>query len=959
MAKLVNDDLLGEEYVFKRVIYVNSAHHGYSEILLDEHLAMFGQNNVGKTASLAGTKLLLYPEVNFHNCEKKFKFIGNQGVYSQEDSYEFYFPDSRSFIALEVVNPEGTFCMVLYKTNNYTYGRFFIPLSYDELRSVFWDCELNNFNPELSIKSVKQFTIDSGGIQTSDPAQIRSLMFEGMRGSKKERQFCVLPMKDSRADAIQAFKNIYQLAFDIKNSEGDTLPNAIATLLEMGRGRDEERLNADLQQIANEYAEIVATQDQLQKLKNAEPVFNRVHENYKQLTLNNKNFYKLHKTLSHLLEIASDSITQRRESMTSQWRQALSVKNEAESRATAANHAHMKLTSKIEIKEEEKNRTKTRLQEIKALFTELGFRTIEETLSFLEDKCAELSDRLAAYQQEDGLNKQLQDDIRQSRQLQNQKEVLNAYLADQSGSVASQLNGSKSANIIHSINKNLALAIVPMEPEQKQLVTRFASLFDFDNAGMLTFLDKPLKDTKMEIYDLEGSVRDARSKLAQVEKKLAELSRRIQEHHSAIKSNDPEMLVTKTEAELKSIQAKRNYIRIMEEKERELQAAVEVLLSDQEKLTTLSIDLEDAKNQLLEAKLISDALQKQIQELEEENQRLNRWQTVFQRNPLGETNFLFDDSLGGFPEATLNDKWFDKLERLSSEVKALESKIKNDLYILLNKAPITAIEPHQHYDSLADLSKAVSSYADEYATLEYDLNRLNTNISAHNQFVSNQISELKTSKQFISNFINEINEDLNSKHVSNLSEINLRPVINPRFESLLATLEKQDIVDETLLEPEFYASLTRFAEQFIDKKSRKLKMQDIIHKVAYEYTLEETGERVTKSQSGGTTSTITAFVLSALLRKIIPDYVSLKIPIIVDEVSTLDFKNTKATIQQIAEHGFSIFCATPTFSGFISQNVGRYIMIDRAKMKQPLVRKCHMHILPEHVESFGSMTCEA
>ncbi len=320
---------------------------------------------------------------------------------------------------------------------------------------------------------------------------------------------------------------------------------------------------------------------------------------------------------------------------------------------------------------------------------------------------------------------------------------------------------------------------------------------------------------------------------------------------------------------------------------------------------------------------------------------------------------MFDDSLVCFPEATLNDKWFDKIERLSSEVKELESKIKSDLYNLLNKAPITAIDPHQHYDSLADLSKAVSSYADEYATLEYDLNRLNTNISAHNQFVSNQISELKTSKQFISNFINEINEDLNSKHVSNLSEINLRPVINPRFESLLATLEKQDIVDETLLEPEFYASLTRFAEQFIDKKSRKLKMQDIIDKVAYEYTLEETGERVTKSQSGGTTSTITAFVLSALLRKIIPDYVSLKMPIIVDEVSTLDFKNTKATIQQIAEHGFSIFCATPTFSGFISQNVGRYIMIDRAKMKQPLVRKCHMHILPEHVESFGSMTCEA
>ena len=136
-------------------------------------------------------------------------------------------------------------------------------------------------------------------------------------------------------------------------------------------------------------------------------------------------------------------------------------------------------------------------------------------------------------------------------------------------------------------------------------------------------------------------------------------------------------------------------------------------------------------------------------------------------------------------------------------------------------------------------------------------------------------------------------------------------------------------------------------------------MTDVITAVHYEYTLAETGERVKKSQSGGTTSTITAFVLSVLLKKITPDYVSLKMPIVVDEVGTLDFKNTKATIQQIGEHGFSIFCATPTFSGFISRNVGRWIMLDRAKIKAPRVAKCHMHILPEHIESFGSLTSEA
>ena len=110
---------------------------------------------------------------------------------------------------------------------------------------------------------------------------------------------------------------------------------------------------------------------------------------------------------------------------------------------------------------------------------------------------------------------------------------------------------------------------------------------------------------------------------------------------------------------------------------------------------------------------------------------------------------------------------------------------------------------------------------------------------------------------------------------------------------------------------------------------------------------------VTKSQSGGTTSAITAFVLAVLLKRITPKYVQLQMPIIVDEIGTLDIKNTGSTIEQIAEHGFSIFCATPSFSAFVSQKVGRWVMIDQSMVKSPMVNGCHMNILPEHIESFG------
>ena len=102
-------------FKLKRLVFVNSANHAYSEIMLDKPMVLFGSNNAGKTASLAATKLLLFPENNFQRCEHKFKFEGKNGnYYSAEESYSFYFPIAKSFLALEVESNNKTFCMVLF-----------------------------------------------------------------------------------------------------------------------------------------------------------------------------------------------------------------------------------------------------------------------------------------------------------------------------------------------------------------------------------------------------------------------------------------------------------------------------------------------------------------------------------------------------------------------------------------------------------------------------------------------------------------------------------------------------------------------------------------------------------------------------------------------------------------------------------------------------------------------------
>jgi len=231
---------------------------------------MFGDNNAGKTASLSGIKLLLYPEVSFLNSDKKFNFKGKDSTYSKEESFNFYFPSSISYIALEVENPEGIFCMVLYKATEYGYGRFFVPESYSSIEPIFWDRESNNFPSDLGLKTVSKQLKQREAIQTKDKKEIANLIYASYGDSKEKSRFCTIPLKDRDSpDAIKAFKEIFQLAFDGSGASKETLPSAIATLIEMNHSRKNEKLEANLNELTFAHDRLYEQGKKLDKLNNA------------------------------------------------------------------------------------------------------------------------------------------------------------------------------------------------------------------------------------------------------------------------------------------------------------------------------------------------------------------------------------------------------------------------------------------------------------------------------------------------------------------------------------------------------------------------------------------------------------------------------------------------------------------------------------------------------------------
>src|SRR5699024_10993636 len=134
-----------DEYKLNRLVMINSAEAHYVDIAIDETAVLIGANNKGKTSTFNTLKLFMLPEVNFKNSYNKFGFVSGQGErYTDNQSYNFYFPSSESFIVLEATNPKGSFCILLYRgREEYSYARIAVPKAYDEIKYLFWDSHLD------------------------------------------------------------------------------------------------------------------------------------------------------------------------------------------------------------------------------------------------------------------------------------------------------------------------------------------------------------------------------------------------------------------------------------------------------------------------------------------------------------------------------------------------------------------------------------------------------------------------------------------------------------------------------------------------------------------------------------------------------------------------------------------------------------------------------------------------
>ncbi|CAA0096252.1 Uncharacterised protein [BD1-7 clade bacterium] len=946
------------KYVLNKLVYVNSATHAYSEIQIDSHMALFGANNKGKTASLAGLKLSLFPETSFTHCSKKFKFIGKDGAYSKEESYSFYFPDYRSYIVTEITNPQGTFCMILHKaTSEWGYGRFFVPLPYTGIKHWLWDKENNIHQQDLSFSTLAKKVKDAGGIHFSGTKEISKLIYDGYRGTPEQARYCILPLTDGASPpSIEAFKNLYQIAFDIGQSDKNTLPRAIATIIEMRRGRQEERLNTEIDDILSGYKELSGEKSKLTRLLNSQPDWDILAKSFKEY-VQARNAVQP-EVMSHLTEaeMKIEAGNERMEHLIGLVSLASAAENEAR---TAKNSTSKLVTETSVLFKDEKRRRDELGQLVEDGEMEYGAYgnqyTTEQACVEIQKWIEEEEACLVALQSEEKTELKAKEIIRLKNQDSEELSNIQKQLETNEPSWLEQLP-THTSDMLYSINKSFSTLPGSVSEEASRVAQQFSDLLSASDSGLL-FDGHLMVNSNFSKYQAGISKEELQALAVKLQDEIQGYDKNIASLNRSLKN--PEIRKIEIAEKRESIEEARKVIRLI----KGLDSNRDAYQTSMARCTALENDLEShmKEKELAAAKYESaraehSKLQAEKNTLIPEITSLQEWiksiTTLASYVEINTENTLTSNSE---TKPVILDS-FNK-ERISASLESLfkvRNTAKNLTQRLLQEALPDEDSGYQIIESEEVLHALFQQLGVVYSGLDRRITLHEESISTHNTIIDNQIQELREAQATVENFVTALNKNVNRHPISNLAEVRLSLSMHPRFTQLMKDVDRYNFHDSELLDPGFYDRLISFCDDFFDGKSKSLSLEMIIDSIRYEYRLEGEEKFDTKSQSGGTTSTTTSLILSVLLRKISPEHITVGIPIVVDEIGTLDGNNKLAAIDTIAEQGFAIFCATPTPEPAIMEEIGRWVCIDKFNISKPVVNKCHTLILPECIETFAS-----
>ena len=929
-----------------RLVTVDSAGVAIAEIDLREGGILIGGGNIGKTSILNAIRLFLLPEENFKDSAKKFGFSDKEGkFYTNDESFEHYFPSSTSFLILECDNYLGgplPHCQILYRGNSdkLDYRRMFTSLRYEQIRHLFWDANAGEDGiggrvEDLSPTKVQAFLKrEDKHVKTlMRSAAIKDVIYANQLLNIDAMRFCLFPLSTTSDTDVDAFRALVRLLFDMKTGS-DTVRLAIANIIESQKKERKDELNFDIDAFIMHNESLTRREELLKNIDNLRPEFEALSDSHQKLMKNrnaedelmqyammvqnrigNENqALGLEKTQLELIEVKTRSANKNCSDITDKQKNL-----EGEKKVLL--RQHQKLDETVQ---------KTQL--LVNLYDESD--SLETIVSghrqHLTNKNNDLELKQDAEKRQNELD-ELEKDIKKFEEMERR---FQSSVNKQELKLFNQLSKSTWEKLA-AVNSEVAEANPEREltSSEKHAIESFTDLIEADG------FDYELFGVRLDTISIDGRESD-QVKLDKARTALEKSRRRAAEINAIDNENRFERIraINVLKAEISRTQVEIDLLLAFNSNTHQLHSVTEELEQAKIKEQRLEEQLESQKVVLAQEREASESQKIKVDQIKLDLETLGNYHVRVKAEL--EANALPTIDFSVLPDHTveLNE------DNLQYRIKALQNKrqAKNEIVdkvqgfvrnqVLENDDKLMA----SHIgDDLLD--HAFQQLQSRYRGLGEEFDILRKNFIEHKHSVHAIINELKNNREMVRQFEQSINRSFEGIAINDLAEVEANIKVEARFSDLVSEIEHLDTHSDQKASDQFIERLKAFSKKFFpDGKAALLTMEQIVSGIAYRVKKQGQTGWESKSQSTSTIMLINIKLVEILLGKLRNSACTTQFPLIIDEGASVDSSQFDWLLPNMKQAGFRVLSAsTNSASSEIIFKFGQHFRLDAMRTATP------------------------
>src|SRR5690554_3905734 len=838
---------------------------------------------------------------------------------------------------MEAENPAGTHCQILYRDNasQLSYGRAFVPVSYDQLRPLFWDGDdedgIGQAVPELSFsrlsEALKKLSKDTKLV--SDPAKLKSMLYSSELMNADAVRYSVLPLGESDERRVQSLRTLILLLFEMK-ADDQAMANAVASIIEADKKFADDAFDFNIDDFLNRHDQLKQQQSQLNRIEKERPRFEKLNRDYQA--------YQTLLRSQHDFAAFRDGVANALQDIGAKRRVALEAYNEQNETLRHVLQTLKKEESGLKgeirsadrrIKQAEQNQKDGEL-----LVAQYGEMTLQEIADIQKEELEGKRGHLAALKSAAQAEIRLEQIQRKKLELERQLENLKDRESKQQWQLQNQLDEATAAPL-RAVDPRLMMASPgqDLDADSKATIEAFARLFVPNDHGFDWF-DTEYQSQSARHTNFAEQRHHIEGELHGLEKERSELADTANQEH------DRPQLIERTKKEIRSIEKDLETLQRYPAAATTLKDATEEKQAAAEQLAKLDEQarLEQEKQDAVQQKAAKAKAEKErIEERERELAALSK--------SVGTVEHRFPHLKAVQAEQPLDIERVSAaaFDDLQSQLDDLEERRRNILdhlrqFVYLGVHEDTEGELQKDSPTSSVIRETFKSLSDLFAGMAERWSVLEQQVGIHNETVASYRQALKSNHEHIARFEAQLNRELDGVRINDLVEIRVDIHTDPKFRNLVEEANNIDPYGNQLQSDAFYDRLRVFVADFFGEQggSKRLTMDKVITGISYRTRKENAANLDKKGQSTSTTALINLELVYRLLKRVLYPGVQLSFPMVLDELASVDISQMPSLLERLRKQGFNLFsAATHSASAEVIYLIGRHLEVGQMRTARP------------------------